>query len=140
LRASHDTGCRDDRTFYQLEAIDPAQITVGDLLLVESGQVIHADGIIRKGAALIDESTVTGDSTQVLRESCGRDRVMRDTMVVSGTIIVEVTPRLGHPLDWTTRRRESLRIASRAPDVKPEILARSTSPKFKSEQGDCAGK
>lgn len=100
LRRSTNENCRADRTFYQLEAIDPAQIKVGDMLLVENGNLVRADGVVRKGCALVDESAVTGDSTHVLRESGGNDRVMRDTVVVSGAIVVEVTPRLGHSLDW----------------------------------------
>src|ERR1700755_1918155 len=62
IRQSFHGNCHRDRTFYQLEAVDPAELKTGDLVLVESGQMVHADGVIRKGAALIDESVVTGDS------------------------------------------------------------------------------
>lgn len=70
------------------------------MLLIEGSQVVHADGIILRGAATIDESAITGDSTYVLCESGGRDRVLRDSLVVSGTIILEVIPRLKHSADW----------------------------------------
>jgi hypothetical protein len=105
LRQSHDGDCRSERIFYQLEAVDPAKLRPGDMLLVEAGQLVHADGTIRRGAATIDESAITGDATHVLRESGHRNQVMRDTMIVSGTIVIEVTPRLGHSLDWIEHDR-----------------------------------
>jgi len=43
---------------------------------------------------------VTGQSGYALRESGGPATVMRDSLIVSGGILVEVTPRRGHPLDW----------------------------------------
>ena len=85
---------------YRLEAVDAGKLQAGDLLLVEAGQFVHADGKVRIGAALIDESAVTGQSSYVLCESRDHAAVMRDSLIISGAIVVEVTPRLGHPLDW----------------------------------------
>lgn len=85
---------------YRLEAVDVGRLQAGDLLLVEAGQFVHADGKVRIGAALVDESAVTGQSSYVLCESRDHAAVMRDSLVISGAIVVEVTPRLGHPLDW----------------------------------------
>ena len=58
----------------------------------------------------IDESAVTGGSMYVLREADGDCEVMHDTLVVAGRILVEVTPRLGHPLDWITGTTADTRI------------------------------
>ena len=139
LRRSHDHDCRADRTFYQLEAIDSAYIKVGDLLLVENGQIIRADGVVRKGCALVDESAVTGDSTYVLRESGGRDRVMRDTLVVSGAIVVEATPRLGHALDWIAKSKSASNDRAGRPFVPSTAMPAREQMKTIAPR-ECAGK
>jgi len=86
--------------YLMLEAIPPTQLRAGDFLLVEAGEWILADGLVVEGEALIDASAVTGESAAVVRSADGVREVMRDTQVIAGRIFVEITPRLGHPLDW----------------------------------------
>jgi magnesium-transporting ATPase (P-type) len=100
IKSSNDCGLPIGMLTHRLEAIDASKLQAGDLLLVEAGQFVHADGKVRIGAAMVDESAVTGQSSYALCESGGHTAVMRDSLVVSGAIVVEVTPRLGHPLDW----------------------------------------
>ena len=88
--------------YLMLEAIPPAQLRAGDFLLVEAGEWILADGLVVEGEALIDASGVTGESAAVVRSADGVREVMRDTQVIAGRIFLEITPRLGHPLDWQT--------------------------------------
>src|ERR1700726_1012751 len=53
-------------------AATPApQLRKGDFFLVESGDVIPADGVVVDGVASVDESAITGESAPVLRESGG---------------------------------------------------------------------
>ena len=66
------------------------------LLLIEAGQLIVADGNIIRGAACVDESVVTGQSAPVIREAGRASQVIRGTRVVSGQILVEVTPPRGN--------------------------------------------
>ncbi len=84
----------------QLEAVEPGCLAPGDIILVEEGQTIHADGKVVEGMAIIDESTVTGQSAQIVCHEASVKDVMRDSRVVSGMVFVEVAPRRGHPLDW----------------------------------------
>jgi K+-transporting ATPase ATPase B chain len=64
----------------------------GDIVIVEAGNVIPADGEIVEGVASVDESTVTGESAPVIRESGGdRSAVTGGTRVLSDWIIVKVT-------------------------------------------------
>ena len=100
IRSSNDGDLPIEILIHRLEAVDAGKLQAGDLLLVEAGQFVHADGKVRIGAAMVDESAVTGQSSYALCESGGHAAVMRDSLVVSGVIVVEVTPRLGHPLDW----------------------------------------
>jgi K+-transporting ATPase ATPase B chain len=64
----------------------------GDIVIVEAGNVIPADGEIVEGVASVDESAVTGESAPVIRESGGdRSAVTGGTRVLSDWIIVKVT-------------------------------------------------
>jgi K+-transporting ATPase ATPase B chain len=68
------------------------KLTVGDVVLVEAGDVIPADGEIVEGVASVNESAITGESAPVIRESGGdRSAVTGGTTVVSDFIKVKVT-------------------------------------------------
>src|SRR5580704_15363722 len=68
------------------------KLTVGDVVLVEAGDVIPADGEIIEGVASVNESAITGESAPVIRESGGdRSAVTGGTTVVSDYIKVKVT-------------------------------------------------
>src|SRR5579862_3380423 len=47
------------------------QLRKGDVVLVETGDYIPADGEVIEGAASVDESAITGESAPVIRESGG---------------------------------------------------------------------
>ena len=64
----------------------------GDLILVEAGDVVPADGDIVEGMASVNESAITGESAPVIRESGGdRSAVTGGTTVVSDWIKVRVS-------------------------------------------------
>ena len=68
------------------------KLVKGDLLLVEAGDVVPADGDIVEGVASVNESAITGESAPVIRESGGdRCAVTGGTTVVSDWIKVRVT-------------------------------------------------
>jgi potassium-transporting ATPase ATP-binding subunit len=68
------------------------KLTVGDVVLVEAGDVVPADGEIIEGVASVNESAITGESAPVIRESGGdRSAVTGGTTVVSDFIKVRVT-------------------------------------------------
>jgi K+-transporting ATPase ATPase B chain len=71
-------------------------LKVGDLVLVEAGDVVPADGDIVEGLASVNESAITGESAPVIRESGGdRSAVTGGTTVVSDWIKVRVTAGQG---------------------------------------------
>ena len=64
----------------------------GDVVLVEAGDVVPADGDIIEGLASVNESAITGESAPVIRESGGdRSAVTGGTTVVSDWIKVRVS-------------------------------------------------
>lgn len=67
-----------------------------DVVLVEAGDVIPADGQVIQGVAAVDESAITGESAPVIRESGGdRDAVTGGTRILSDWLIVRVTSEPG---------------------------------------------
>jgi K+-transporting ATPase ATPase B chain len=72
------------------------QLRKGDVVLVETGDYIPADGEVIEGAASVDESAITGESAPVIRESGGDfSSVTGGTRVLSDWIIVSVTVNPG---------------------------------------------
>ncbi|MGN7982008.1 potassium-transporting ATPase subunit KdpB [Burkholderia sp. 22313] len=68
----------------------------GDVVLVEAGDVIPADGEVVDGVASVDESAITGESAPVIRESGGDfSSVTGGTRVLSDWIVVTVTANPG---------------------------------------------
>ncbi|MGA2733460.1 MAG: potassium-transporting ATPase subunit KdpB [Syntrophobacteraceae bacterium] len=68
----------------------------GDLVVVQAGEIIPADGDVTKGAASVDESAITGESAPVIREAGGdRSAVTGGTRVLSDEIVVRVTANPG---------------------------------------------
>ena len=68
----------------------------GDLFLVETGDILPADGEVVEGIASVDESAVTGESAPVIRESGGdRSAVTGGTRLLSDWLVVEVSANPG---------------------------------------------
>jgi len=104
-RAASLRKSRTDVTAKQLEkpefggnftTVGASQLRKGNLILVEANEMIAGDGDVVAGAALINESAVTGESAPVVRESGGdRSAVTGGTTVISGSIIVRITANPG---------------------------------------------
>ncbi|MEE3853326.1 HAD-IC family P-type ATPase [Gordonia sp. LSe1-13] len=71
-------------------------LRIGDLIVVEAGEVIAGDGDVVDGIATVDESAITGESAPVVRESGGdRSAVTGGTVVLSDRIVVKITTAPG---------------------------------------------
>ncbi|WP_370616823.1 potassium-transporting ATPase subunit KdpB [Mumia sp. Pv 4-285] len=71
-------------------------LTIGDLVVVEAGEVIPGDGDVVEGIASIDESAITGESAPVIREAGGdRSAVTGGTTVLSDRVVVKITAAPG---------------------------------------------
>ncbi len=72
------------------------ELQIGDLCVVETGEVIPGDGDVVQGIAMVDESAITGESAPVIRESGGdRSAVTGGTRVLSDRIIVQISSKPG---------------------------------------------
>jgi len=79
-----------------LTTVGASQLRKGDYILVEPGDMIAGDGDVVAGAALVNESAVTGESAPVIRESGGdRSAVTGGTTVIANSIIVRITANPG---------------------------------------------
>ena len=86
---------RPERTA-KVEMVSASALRKGDVVLVEAGEFIPADGEVIEGIASVNESAITGESAPVIRESGGdRSSVTGGTQVLSDWIMVEVKANPG---------------------------------------------
>lgn len=75
-----------------LEPVAASQLRAGDVVLVETNDLIPADGEVIEGVASVNEAAITGESAPVIREAGGdRSAVTAGTRVISDQIKVRVT-------------------------------------------------
>lgn len=72
----------------EIETVPLEALRVGDTVLVRPGGRVPADGSVAEGQAEFDESTVTGESTTVLRGP--GDRVVAGTVATDSSVRMQV--------------------------------------------------
>ena len=76
--------------------VSALELQVGDVVLVEPGDLIPGDGDVIEGVASVNESAITGESAPVIREAGGdRSAVTGGTTVLSDWIKVKITAAQG---------------------------------------------
>ena len=76
--------------------VDSEELRKGDVVIVHAGDVIPNDGTVIKGKGAVDESSITGESAPVIRESGGDfSSVTGGTTLLSDELTVEVTANPG---------------------------------------------
>ena len=76
--------------------VSATSLRKGDVVLVETGDMIPMDGEVVEGIASVDESAITGESAPVIRESGGdRSAVTGGTRVLSDWLVVRITANPG---------------------------------------------
>jgi K+-transporting ATPase ATPase B chain len=87
------TGSGDPKNF---RLVASTELKVGNVVLVEAGDMIPSDGEVIEGMASVNEAAITGESAPVIRESGGdRSAVTGGTQVLSDWIRVRITAALG---------------------------------------------
>ena len=78
------------------EVIPATDLKVGDIVLVEAGDIIPGDGEVIAGVASVNESAITGESAPVIRESGGdRSAVTGGTQIISDWLRIRIATRPG---------------------------------------------
>ncbi len=79
-----------------IQTVPALDLKVGDVVLVEAGDLVPSDGDIVEGVASVNESAITGESAPVIREAGGdRCAVTGGTTVLSDWIKVRITAQPG---------------------------------------------
>ena len=87
---------REPRYGAPVDWLPGAELRRGDVVLVEAGDMVPADGEVIEGVASVNESAITGESAPVIRESGGDfSAVTGGTTVLSDWIVVRVTVNPG---------------------------------------------
>ena len=77
----------------EIRQVDPAEVSVGDVILVRPGEKIPLDGRVLEGDSLVDTAALTGES--VPREAgCGSE-VLSGCINLSGVLTIEVSKPFG---------------------------------------------
>ena len=100
-------------------------LKVGDLVLVEAGDMIPSDGEVIEGMASVNEAAITGESAPVIRELGGdRSAVTGGTQVLSDWIRVRITAAPGSTfLDRMIRLVEGAERQKTPNEIALNILA-----------------
>ena len=77
----------------QLQQVDPDEVSAGSIIVVQPGEKIPIDGIVREGKASIDTSALTGES--VPRDVREEDEVISGSINMSGVLKIETTKEFG---------------------------------------------
>jgi K+-transporting ATPase ATPase B chain len=76
--------------------VPATQLKVGDVVLVEAGDIVPSDGEVIEGVASVNEAAITGESAPVIRESGGdRSAVTGGTQVISDWLRIRITAAAG---------------------------------------------
>jgi K+-transporting ATPase ATPase B chain len=79
-----------------IESVPSSNLRRGDVVRVAAGELIPGDGDVIHGAAMVDESAITGESAPVVREGGGdRSSVTGGTRVISDQIDIRITANPG---------------------------------------------
>ena len=73
----------------QLEQVDPDDVEVDDIIVVQPGERIPLDGVVVEGESMIDTSALTGES--VPRRAAAGDEIISGCVNGSGLLRVRVT-------------------------------------------------
>jgi potassium-transporting ATPase ATP-binding subunit len=80
----------------KITSVSASDLKKGDIVLVETGDIIPNDGEIVEGLAMVDESAITGESAPVMKEAGGDfSSVTGGTKVVSDSLKIRITATPG---------------------------------------------
>ncbi|MDR3643515.1 MAG: potassium-transporting ATPase subunit KdpB [Clostridia bacterium] len=80
----------------KIMTVNASEVKKGDIVLVETGDIVPNDGEIIEGLAMVDESAITGESAHVMKEAGGDfSSVTGGTKIVSDQLKIRITATPG---------------------------------------------
>lgn len=76
-----------------LEQVDPDEVEVGTIIVVQPGEKVPIDGVIVEGSATLDTSALTGESLP--RETAPGDEIISGCINLSGVLKIRTTREFG---------------------------------------------
>lgn len=77
----------------QLEQVDPDEIEIGTIIVVQPGEKVPIDGIVEEGTTSLNTSALTGES--IPREVRAGDEVISGCININGLIKIRTTKEFG---------------------------------------------
>lgn len=77
----------------KLERVDPDEVAIGSVIVVEPGEKVPIDGIIEEGASSLNTSALTGESLP--REVKVRDEIISGCINMTGVLKIKTTKEFG---------------------------------------------
>jgi calcium-translocating P-type ATPase len=113
------------------------EVVVGDIVSLETGDKIPADGLIVKGKISVDESSLNGETKEAYKESIinmnlvnNKNRVFKGSVVYSNSALMKVT----HVGENTFYGKIALELQEKSPDTPLKLRLRDLA-KFISKIG-----
>ncbi len=76
-----------------LEQVDPEEVAVGTIILVQPGEKVPIDGLVVEGTSTLDTSALTGESLP--RDVAAGDEIISGAINLSGLLKVRTTKEFG---------------------------------------------
>ena len=73
----------------QINQVSPAEVNVGNFVIVKQGEKVPLDGIVIKGTASLNTASLTGESK--LQDVKENDEVLSGSIVIEGLLEIKVT-------------------------------------------------
>lgn len=73
--------------------VSPADVKIGDYIIVKPGEKIPLDGVVTEGSAMLDTSALTGES--VPRRASEGDAILSGSVNQNGVLTIKVTETYG---------------------------------------------
>lgn len=77
----------------EIKKVDPYDVAIGDIIIIQPGEKIPLDGIVKEGNAQLDTSALTGESLP--REAGIGDTILSGSINLNGILKAEVTSEFG---------------------------------------------
>ena len=77
----------------QLEKVDPAEVEIGSVIVVQPGEKVPLDGVILSGASSLNTSALTGESLP--RDAKAGDEVISGCINMTGVLRIQTTKAFG---------------------------------------------